>query len=70
MAIMRIIFTSTTTTDLKFADANIIHDGGMTTVWQGQEKVFGVPTANVVAIERIVPPPPAETAPEPAEDAS
>ena len=69
MPIMRIVFTSTTTTDLKFKDADIVSDNGMTVVYQQSEKVFGVPTANVVAIERIPDPAP-EKAPEPAEDAS
>lgn len=52
MANYRIVFSAVTTSDLKFADATIATDGGLTVVLQNGERVFAVPTANVVAIER------------------
>lgn len=58
----RIVFTATSTTDLKFGDATIATDGGLTVVLQDGERVFAVPTANVVAVERL---PNVAPAPEP-----
>jgi len=57
MAIHRIVFTTTTTSELKFADSDVTHDATITTVWQNGEKVFSLPTAHLVAVERLVPPP-------------
>lgn len=65
----RIVFTSTTTSDLKFKDADITYDGGMAVVWQGQAKAFALPIASIVAVERIPDPAPAPE-PEPSGDAS
>lgn len=67
MPITRIVFTSTTTSDLKFKDADVIYDGGMAVVWQGNVKAFALPVGSIVAVERIPDP---EPAPEPAGDAS
>ena len=62
MSTYRIVFATQTTTDLKLAEASVTSDNGITAIWQNNEKVFAVPTANVVAIERI-PDPPAPTEP-------
>jgi hypothetical protein len=61
MPVTRIVFQTTTTTELKFQEADVTYDGGMVTVWQGNEKRFAVPIANLVAIERL----PEMPAPEP-----
>ena len=57
MAMYRIVFSTQTTTDLKFADASVTSDNDITAIWQNGEKVFAVPTANVVAVERVADPP-------------
>jgi len=49
----RLVFSTTTTTELRFADADVTSDGEMTTVWQGNTKRFAVPSKNVVAIEHV-----------------
>lgn len=61
MSSYRIVFTATSTSDVKLVDATVATDGGLTVVLQNGERVFAVPTANVIAIERI---------PEPAQDAA
>lgn len=64
MSIYRIVFTANATSDLKFADATVATDGGLTVVLQNGERVFAVPTANVIAIERIPEPKPPASEPE------
>ena len=66
----RIVFTAVTTTELKFVDSTIATDGGLTVVLQNGERAFAIPTANVVAIERLpkmAPAPPPEDQPVPAD---
>ena len=53
MAIHRIVFSTTTTSELRFNDSSVTFDGGMLTIWKGGEKVFAIPTGNVVAVERL-----------------
>jgi hypothetical protein len=68
--IIRIVFSTTTTTELKFADATVATEGGLTMVYQGGDIRFALPTASVVAIERIAnvaPAPPPEDEPVPAD---
>jgi hypothetical protein len=68
--ILRIVFSTTTTTELKFADAEAGTADGMTVIRQGEHIRFAIPTANVVAIERIAnvaPAPPPEDEPVPAD---
>jgi hypothetical protein len=68
--ILRIVFSTTTTTELKFADATVDTGDGLTTVSQGSDIRFAIPTKNVVAIERIAnvaPAPPPEDEPVPAD---
>jgi hypothetical protein len=68
--IIRIVFSTTTTTELKFADATVDAGDGLTMVSQGGNIRFAIPTANVVAIERIAnvaPAPPPEDEPVPAD---
>lgn len=60
--IYRLVFSATTTTELKFADASIATDGPLTVVLQNGERKFCIPTSNVIAIERI---PNAAPAPDP-----
>lgn len=62
MSNYRIVFTANATSDLKFMDSTIATDGGLTVVLQNGERVFAVPTANVIAVERL---PNAAPAPEP-----
>jgi hypothetical protein len=61
---LRVVFTATSTSDVKFPDATVATDGGLTVVLQNGERVFCVPTANVIAVERI------PDKPAPVEDAS
>ena len=68
--IIRIVFSTTTTTELKFADASMLTDGDLTIIYQYGKVRFALPTANVVAIERIAnvaPAPPPEDEPVPAD---
>jgi hypothetical protein len=51
----RIIFTATSTSDLTFVDSTVATDGGLTVVLKNGERVFAVPTANVIAVERAEP---------------
>ena len=64
----RIVFTATTTTELRFDDSTVTTDGDLTVVLQNGERRFAVPSRNVVAIERQVPP--QATTPPADEDAS
>ena len=61
MGSYRIVFTANATSDLKFMDSTIATDGGLTVVLQNGERVFAVPTANVIAVERAVDPQPQPT---------
>ena len=62
----RVVFRTTTSSELTFKDSTVTFDGGMAVVWAKGEKVFAIPTENVVAIESINPPPvPIETPTEP-----
>lgn len=58
MANVRIVFNSTTTSDVKFPDATFATDGDLVLVLRNGERVFAVNAANVVAIERIEEPKP------------
>jgi len=67
----RIVFLTTTSSELTFANSKVISDGEMTCVWHDGERIFMVPTKNVVAIETLpeqqgVPAPPPEPQPVPA----
>ncbi len=53
----RIVFRTLTSSELTFKDSTVTFDGGMAVVWAKGEKVFAIPTENVVAIESINPPP-------------
>lgn len=64
MSSYRIVFTAVSTSDLKFMDSTVATDGGLTVVLQNGERVFAVPTASVIAVERLPEPKP-EAAPEP-----
>lgn len=59
MSMYRIVFSALTTSDLKFADSTVATDGALTVVLQNGERVFAVPTANVIAIEKMPEPAPA-----------
>lgn len=56
----RLVFSTTTSTELRFPNSTVTSDGEMTYFWTGAEKVFGIPTKNVIAIERLPEPAPAE----------
>lgn len=57
MASVRIVFNNTTTTEIRFPDAIFTTDGDLAVVLKNGERVFAVPVASVVALERIENPP-------------
>ena len=57
MASVRIVFNNTTTTEIRFPDATFATDGDLAVVLKNGERVFAVPVASVVALERIENPP-------------
>ena len=65
MSNYKLIFATTTTQGITFAESTVATDGGLTVVLQTGERVFAVPSASIVAIERLPEPKAA-----PAEDAS
>ena len=70
MDTIRIVFSTTTTTELRFADAAVRAEDGLTVISQEGRVRFAIPSANVVAIERIAnvaPAPPPEDEPVPAD---
>ena len=63
MDTIRIVFSTTPTTELRFADAAVRAEDGLTVISQEGRVRFAIPSANVVAIERIAnvaPAPPPE----------
>ena len=58
MSTYRLVFQTTTSTELRFADSTVATDGDLTVVLQGGERVFALPTKNVIAIERMPDPAP------------
>ena len=61
MATYRIVFAATTTSELKFPDSTVATDGDLVVVLKDGQRVFGIPSKNLVAIERLQDaPPPAE----------
>lgn len=71
MSNCHIVFTATVVNDLSFVDATFATDRDMTIVIKDGERVLGVPTANVIAVEKLPPrvakAPPVEEQPVPAD---
>lgn len=53
MANFKIVFNATVTNRAEFTDATVATDGAMTVVLQNGERVLAIPTANIVAVERM-----------------
>lgn len=70
MSTTRILFLTTTSTELSFPNASVNAEGEMTYIWRGSDRLFGVPTKNVVVVETVppqqAPAPPPEPQPVPA----
>lgn len=60
---IRIVFLATTSSELRFPDSTVTSDGEMTYIWRAGERVFGLPSKNIVAVEKLPDP-----APEPPKD--
>lgn len=54
---VRIVFATTTTTELRFQNATFVTDADLTIVVVDGVRRFAVPTANVIAVEQTRPEP-------------
>lgn len=50
---VRIVFRTLTSSELRFEDSTVTFDGGMAVIWRNGEKLFAIPTENVVAVESL-----------------
>lgn len=65
MATTRLVFRTLTSSELRFEESTVTFDGGMAVVWKKGERVFAIPTENVVAVETLPDVPVPLVAPEP-----
>ena len=53
MSTIRLVFRTLTSSELRFEDSTVTFDGGMAVVWRNGERLFAIPTENVVAVESL-----------------
>ena len=53
MSTIRLVFRTLTSSELRFEDSTVTFDGGMAVIWKHGERVFAIPTENVVAVESL-----------------